>query len=218
MEDQIVTQVKKYLNSNKKTLWTILVTAIVTMVAFYKFSSLNVAFISSPHNVKLEINDEFEQDDSLNYLDQTTFVPKKPLYIAIHCTANPPRYISRSEFFHYFLEVKKSSRVGYNYAINPDGTIITLAGINGDSVLTNEEIVNGVAGFNSRTISIAYVGGTDSKLRPKNTVTEKQMKSLKFLTTIFQLQFKGIIIKGHRDFHGVNKACPSFEVGRMFTI
>ena len=58
MEDQIVTQVKKYLNSNKKTLWTILVTAIVTMVAFYKFSSLNIAFISSPHSVKLEINDE----------------------------------------------------------------------------------------------------------------------------------------------------------------
>lgn len=218
MEDPIVNQIKRYLSSNKKTLWTIIVTAIVTMVAFYKFSSLNIAFISSPHNIKLEINDDFEQEDSLSYLDQTAFVPQKPKYIAIHCTANPPRYWSKTDFYHYFFEVLGHSRYGYNYAINPDGTIITLAGINSDGVLTNNEIVNGVRGYNSQTISIAYVGGTDSKLRPLNTVTPKQEKSLKFLTTIFQLQFKGIIVRGHRDFPNVHKACPSFEVGKKFTI
>lgn len=218
MEDQIVTQLKKYLNSNKKTLWTILVTAIVTMVAFYKFSSLNIAFISSPHNVKLEINDDFEQEDSMSHLNQVSFVPQKPKYIAIHCSANPPRYFSKSDLYRYFFIEKKQSRYGYNYFLNPDGTIITLAGINSDTLLSDNEIVNGVRGFNSVTISIAYSGGTDSKLNPKNTLTAKQEKSLKFLTTIFQLQFKGIIIKGHRDFPNVGKACPSFEVGRRFTI
>ena len=218
MEDKIVTQLKEFLKANKRTLWTVVLTAVVTMVAFYKFSSLNIAIISTPHNVKLEINDDFEQEDSLSFLDQRLFVPQKPKYIAIHCSANPPRYFTKHDLYVYFFEKLGQTRFGYNYFINPDGTIITLAGVDSDSVLSNNEIVNGVRGYNSQTISIAYSGGTDSKLNPKNTMTEKQEKSLKFLTTVFQLQFKGIIIKGHRDFPNVKKACPSFEVGKRFTI
>jgi len=230
MEDQIVTQVKKYLNSNKKTLWTILVTAIVTMVAFYKFSSLNVAFISSPHNVKLEINDEFEQDDSLNYLDQTTFVPQRPKYIAIHCTDSYP-YLSKADLDKIFKERSRElgGKPGYNYAIDYKGQVLTFRGVDETPYLESKELVSGVKGKNQITISIAIIGGRNKYFQSIPPFNQEQLLSLYRMLVKFKKQFPDIQVVGHRDLISKDlnkngkidpqeyvKTCPNFDVSDFF--
>ena len=64
----------------------------------------------------------------------------------------------------------------------------------------------------SGNIGICYVGGVDKKLNPKDTRTPAQKKSLLTLVRTYKERYPGIIIRGHRDWPGVKKACPSFCV------
>ena len=66
---------------------------------------------------------------------------------------------------------------------------------------------------NTGNIGICYVGGMDAQMKkPKDTRTEAQKKSLLTLIRTYKGRYPGIIIRGHRDWPGVNKACPSFSV------
>jgi N-acetylmuramoyl-L-alanine amidase len=69
-----------------------------------------------------------------------------------------------------------------------------------------------VAGANTGNIGIVYVGGvaTDGKT-PKDTRTPAQKVALRELVAEYQAKYPGIVVRGHRDWPGVNKACPSFN-------
>ncbi len=69
-----------------------------------------------------------------------------------------------------------------------------------------------VGGANTGNIGICYVGGVDKNLNPKDTRTPAQKKSLLTLIRTYKERYPGIIIRGHRDWPGVKKACPSFDV------
>lgn len=68
-----------------------------------------------------------------------------------------------------------------------------------------------VAGANSGNIGIVYVGGVaaDGKT-PKDTRTPAQKQALRELVDEYRAKYPGIVVRGHRDWPGVNKACPSF--------
>jgi hypothetical protein len=53
--------------------------------------------------------------------------------------------------------------------------------------------------------------------RAKDTRTKEQKKSLKTLVATFKERYPGIIIRGHRDWPGVLKDCPSFNVIGEYT-
>ncbi len=59
---------------------------------------------------------------------------------------------------------------GYHFIVMPDGEIVSLLPI--------EQVSNGVAGFNSVLINIAYLGGVDAKNVPQDTRTPQQKASL----------------------------------------
>ena len=59
---------------------------------------------------------------------------------------------------------------GYHFIVMPDGEIVSLLPI--------EQVSNGVAGFNSALINIAYLGGVDAKNFPQDTRTPQQKASL----------------------------------------
>ena len=66
---------------------------------------------------------------------------------------------------------------------------------------------------NTGNIGICYIGGMDKLMKaPKDTRTEAQKKSLLTLVRTYKGRYPGIVIRGHRDWPGVNKACPSFSV------
>ena len=123
--------------------------------------------------------------------------------IVLHCTATSPK-ASVAGILRYWKEVNGWSRPGYHFLIEASGKVHELLPITEPS--------NGVKGHNFNSIHISYVGGIDDKGRAKDTRTDAQKQSQIFLLKKLRAQFPHAEIKGHRDFPGVTKECPSFEV------
>ena len=123
-------------------------------------------------------------------------------YLAVHCTATSQK-TSISAIQSYWKNQLGWKMPGYHFIVMPDGEIVSLLPI--------EQVSNGVAGFNSVLINIAYLGGVDAKNVPMDTRTPQQKASLLKLLKELKQKFPTATIQGHRDFPKVKKACPSFD-------
>jgi hypothetical protein len=66
---------------------------------------------------------------------------------------------------------------------------------------------------NTGNIGICYIGGMDKNMKvPKDTRTVMQKKALRTLVNTYKERYPGIVIRGHNEWPGVAKACPSFSV------
>lgn len=124
-------------------------------------------------------------------------------YIVLHCTAGPQNQ-STQAILNYWKNDLGWTNPGYHFEINADGTIEQLHPI--------EKVANGVAGYNSHSLHISYKGGVDAKGKPVDNRTSAQIKSQIELIRKYHKMFPKAKILGHRDFPGVTKACPSFDV------
>ena len=134
-------------------------------------------------------------------------------YIAVHCTASSQHATIKE----LLLEFKRKgwSKPGYHYIVDVSGKVF--------NTLSEDEVSNGVKGFNSNLINIAYIGGIDTKGKPVDNRTEEQKKSLLLLLKALKKKYPNAIIQGHRDFspdtnkNGIVdpweriKACPCFD-------
>lgn len=123
-------------------------------------------------------------------------------YVAVHCTATSQK-TSISAIQSYWKNQLGWKMPGYHFIILPNGEAVPLLPI--------DQVSNGVKGFNSVTINIAYLGGVDSKGNPKDNRTAAQKATLLKLLKEYKKKFPTAIIQGHRDFPDVKKACPSFD-------
>lgn len=121
----------------------------------------------------------------------------------LHCTAGPQNQ-STAEILNYWRKVHGWKSPGYHFEINADGTIEQLWPI--------ESIANGVAGYNANSIHVSYKGGVDTKGNAIDNRTDAQKASQVKLIKELKAKFPHARICGHRDFPGVTKACPSFDV------
>jgi N-acetylmuramoyl-L-alanine amidase len=128
---------------------------------------------------------------------------RKIEYIAIHCTATSQDATIES-IQNFWKKVKGWKSPGYHFIIKPNGEVVNLLPI--------EEVSNGVQGFNSQTINIAYIGGVDGELNPIDNRTPEQIESMLKKINELKVDFPNAIIQGHRDFPNVKKDCPSFNV------
>jgi N-acetylmuramoyl-L-alanine amidase len=124
-------------------------------------------------------------------------------YLVLHCTATPQN-TSIESILRYWRTVLGWKNPGYHYIIKPNGEVVKMLPI--------EQIANGVAGFNSVSIHIAYIGGVDAKSRGLDNRTAAQIASQIKLLKELKAKFPAAEIKGHRDFPNVKKECPSFDV------
>jgi len=124
-------------------------------------------------------------------------------YIVLHCTATnqttPPETI-----LSYWKNVLCWESPGYHYLIGADGTIHALLSI--------DQVANGVFGHNANSIHISYIGGIDENGNALDNRTPKQILSLQKLIIEYKKQFPSAEILGHKDFPGIHKECPSFNV------
>lgn len=142
---------------------------------------------------------------------------QKLKYLVLHCTATPEgREVSSSDIRHWHTDpVSKGGRgwkqVGYTDMIHLDGKVERLVKNNEDENVDPWEITNGVAGKNSVSRHVVYVGGVgkDGKTA-KDTRTPQQLKALEEYVKDFHKRFPSVRIVGHNELAA--KACPSFDV------
>lgn len=142
---------------------------------------------------------------------------QKLKYLVLHCTATPEgREVSSSDIRHWHTDpVSKGGRgwkqVGYTDMIHLDGKVERLVKNNEDANVDPWEITNGVAGKNSVSRHVVYVGGVgkDGKTA-KDTRTPQQLKALEEYVKDFHKRFPSVRIVGHNELAA--KACPSFNV------
>ena len=142
--------------------------------------------------------------------------PRNIQYIAVHCTAGSQKTTIPS-----LLTVFKArgfKAPGYHYVISADGTVHNL--------LSEDQVSNGVKGFNSVSINVAYIGGVISQegvLKSVDNRTPEQKASLRTLLGELKKRYPRAVIQGHRDFspdtngNGIVdpweriKDCPCFD-------
>lgn len=125
-------------------------------------------------------------------------------YIVIHCTATPPGTTVES-IKRYWKDVRKwGDTPGYHYIIHRDGTIEQLLDENKNSY--------GVYQHNSICISVAYIGGIDKEGKPLDNRTAAQKHAMFDKIVELTERYPQAEVVGHRDFPGVKKACPCFDV------
>lgn len=128
------------------------------------------------------------------------------LYLTIHCAATPEGRDNSAEEVKQW-DIARFGQPSYHHVIELDG----------DAVRHLDDGQKGahVGGHNTGNIGICYVGGTeklDAGGKPKDTRTPAQKATLKRLVAEYRAKYPGIIVRGHNEWPGVSKACPSFSV------
>ena len=138
-------------------------------------------------------------------------------YLVIHCTATREgREVSSNEIRHWHTDpVSKGGRgwkqVGYTDMIHLDGRVERLVKNNEDEWVDPWEITNGVAGYNSVSRHVVYVGGYAADGQTvKDTRTSAQGAALEKYVREFHRRHPSVKIVGHNELAA--KACPCFDV------
>lgn len=127
---------------------------------------------------------------------------KETKYIIVHCSATKPsvdwgvREVRQSHLQRGFMDI------GYHYVIKRNGDI--------ETGRVKSQIGAHCKGLNDVSLGICLIGGVDNGGEPEANFTGAQMKSLKQLLMMVQVDYPYADIRGHHDF--ANKACPSFHV------
>lgn len=124
-------------------------------------------------------------------------------FIVVHCTATQST-AKIEDIKRYWREVLGWKNPGYHYIIKTNGDIVKLLSENTPS--------NGVAGHNHNSVHLSYIGGVDKLNKPLDNRTLSQEGAMFDLIVELSERYPKAIILGHRDFQGVKKACPSFDV------
>lgn len=109
--------------------------------------------------------------------------------IFIHCTAGNQK--ATVEDLTREFKQRGFKNPGYHYAIMPSGRI--------EQMLPEEEVSNGVYGYNQTAINIAYIGGIDENGKGIDNRTPRQKQSLIRLLLALRKKYPDAEILGHRD-------------------
>lgn len=125
--------------------------------------------------------------------------------IILHCTATPEGRDFTVSDIRAWHKARGWSDIGYHYIIYRDGRIMVGRPVG--------QVGAHVAGHNSGTIGVSYVGGVSANGKTaKDTRTAAQRASLLWLVAALKAKHGGIKkVSGHNEYDA-GKACPSFDV------
>lgn len=132
--------------------------------------------------------------------------PNKIKFITIHCTATPEgRANTAAEVSKWDINI--FGQVSYHHVFE----------LNGKDVQTLRYDQRGahVGKNNTGNIGLSYVGGTETLSKggkPKDTRTPEQKKAMEVRLRELINRYPNVKVRGHRDWPGTKKACPSFDV------
>lgn len=133
--------------------------------------------------------------------------------IVVHCAATPPNFNEGVGWIRRLHKGKGWSDVGYHWVVTRSGRVQKGRDMSRQGAH--------VRGHNHYTIGICLMGGVDEYNEPENNFTAEQLLALhKLIKRLMENELfdvdkrKGVV--GHRDFPGVNKACPCFDANRWW--
>lgn len=133
--------------------------------------------------------------------------------IFVHCTAS--QQTKTADDIKKEFKNKGWKNPGYHYLIDASGVTHKL--------LSEDEVSNGVYGYNQTSINVAYIGGIDSSGKGVDNRSEKQKESLRNILSELKKKYPNAKIMGHRDIspdknsNGIVdpweriKECPCFD-------
>jgi N-acetylmuramoyl-L-alanine amidase len=138
---------------------------------------------------------------------QNQTVMRMPEFIAVHATGTLPT-ATATAIQNYWRNNLKWKNPGYHILVHTDGSFTIFADL--------DVVVNGVAGFNSRSWHVSYIGGLLPDKKTADTRTPEQKKAIEAILQEMRRKAPNAKIRGHRDFPKVNKACPCFNAIQEF--
>ena len=127
--------------------------------------------------------------------------------IVVHCAATKPDAdIGAAEIRKWHIQGNGWRDIGYHYVIRRNGRV--------ESGRPLEQVGAHVAGHNADSIGVCLVGGLDAAGRSAAEYSPEQWTALRQLLGRLSGRFPEAEILGHRDFPGVRKDCPCFDVRR----
>lgn len=131
-------------------------------------------------------------------------------YIVVHCSATQCKQAYDWKSIDQMHRLKGWLSIGYHYVIKADGTI--------QEGRPRDAIGAHASGHNSDSVGICLIGGCDIHGKSVDNFTKAQKSSLKelldYLRYIYYEQNPKVL--GHRDFTGVQKDCPCFDVRAFY--
>lgn len=126
-------------------------------------------------------------------------------YLVVHCDATRPSTNFDVSDIDRIHREKGWNGVGYHWFIRRDGTL---------QPGRSESVIGAhVYGHNNDSIGICLAGGlNEDTFKPENNYTNMQFATLEVLLREKTEEYPGARVLGHRDFLGVKKACPCFDV------
>jgi len=124
-------------------------------------------------------------------------------FLTIHCAATPEgRHVDAATITAW--DKAKFGQTSYHWVVELDGKAV--------QTLKDDQKGAHVGGANTGNIGVCYVGGCDKAMNPKDTRTAEQKAALRKIVQDYQARVPGLKVLGHRNWPGVAKACPSFDV------
>jgi N-acetylmuramoyl-L-alanine amidase len=120
--------------------------------------------------------------------------------LVFHCTAT--HHSATVEGILRYWKSKGWTNPGYHIIVRPDGSWTQLQDFN--------RRTNGVAGINSTSLHISYIGGIDKNGKAFDNRTEEQKDVFETVYWTFKNKMPNLTFHGHYEFS--NKACPSYKV------
>lgn len=129
-------------------------------------------------------------------------------YIVVHCAATRPSMdVGAKEIKKWHL-ARGFADIGYHKVIRRSGKIE-------DGRMPLESVGAHVAHHNHDSVAVCWVGGlSEETWAPEDNRTPEQIEALIKQLKEWQEKWPKAKILGHRDFPGVYKACPSFDVAK----
>lgn len=125
-------------------------------------------------------------------------------HIVLHCSATRGIQDIGVKEIRAWHKAKGWRDVGYHFVIRRNGKV--------ETGRAESAIGSHVQGHNVDSVGICLVGGLDDKTwKPVNNFTAAQWKALTRLVAQLVKRYPRARVLGHRDFPGVQKACPCFS-------
>lgn len=132
---------------------------------------------------------------------------RKIEHIVIHCAATKPEMdVDAARIKRWHLK-KGWADIGYHFVIKRNGVVEQGRDRDRDGNVL-EEVGAHARGYNRSSIGICWCGGYGGE----DNRTIEQQTSMETLVKLLHEIYPDAKILGHRDFAGVQKSCPSFDV------